>query len=91
MLQLISDAGFQGEITSISTAAQQIEVFSRMVKTSICKILSSNEDNILKHMQDTAVSTNYLKYKANMTLSSLIARFHIFKLIFLFIENDLSC
>ncbi|XP_021954915.1 negative elongation factor D isoform X2 [Folsomia candida] len=53
-IKLISDAGFQGEITSISTAAQQIEVFSRMVKTSICKILSSNEDNILKHMQDTA-------------------------------------
>ena len=28
-IKLISDAGFQGEITSISTAAQQIEVFSR--------------------------------------------------------------
>jgi hypothetical protein len=30
-IKLISDAGFQGEITSISTAAQQIEVFSRSV------------------------------------------------------------
>ena len=30
-IKLISDAGFQGEITSISTAAQQIEVFSRII------------------------------------------------------------
>jgi negative elongation factor C/D len=28
-IKLISDAGHQAEITSISTAAQQIEVFSR--------------------------------------------------------------
>ena len=29
-IKLISDAGHQAEITSISTAAQQIEVFSRL-------------------------------------------------------------
>lgn len=29
-IKLISDAGFQSEITSISTAAQQIEVYSRV-------------------------------------------------------------
>uniref|UniRef100_A0A8W7NZ38 Negative elongation factor D n=1 Tax=Anopheles coluzzii TaxID=1518534 RepID=A0A8W7NZ38_ANOCL len=34
-IKLISDAGFQSEITSISTAAQQIEVFSRVLKTAI--------------------------------------------------------
>jgi negative elongation factor C/D len=61
-IKLISDAGFQGEITSISTASQQIEVFSRMVKTSIQKILGSNEDNVLKHMQDTAVCQTLLIY-----------------------------
>lgn len=43
-LQLISDAGFQGEITSISTAAQQIEVFSRVLKTTISSFLQNSED-----------------------------------------------
>lgn len=43
-LQLISDAGFQGEITSISTAAQQIEVFSRVLKTAIAGFLQNTED-----------------------------------------------
>lgn len=44
MSQLISDAGFQGEITSISTAAQQIEVFSRVLKTAIAGFLQSSDD-----------------------------------------------
>lgn len=44
MLQLISDAGFQGEITSISTAAQQLEVFSRVLKTSITSFLLNPEE-----------------------------------------------
>lgn len=39
-IKLISDAGFQGEITSLSTASQQIEVFSRIVRTLVTKILS---------------------------------------------------
>ncbi|CAH0547280.1 unnamed protein product [Brassicogethes aeneus] len=43
-IKLISDAGFQGEITSISTAAQQLEVFSRVLKTSITSFLTNSED-----------------------------------------------
>lgn len=43
-IKLISDAGFQGEITSISTAAQQIEVFSRVLKTAITGFLENKED-----------------------------------------------
>lgn len=43
-IKLISDAGFQSEITSISTAAQQIEVFSRVLKTTITKFLSNPEE-----------------------------------------------
>ncbi|GJQ68196.1 TH1 [Trypoxylus dichotomus] len=43
-IKLISDAGFQGEITSISTAAQQLEVFSRVLKTSIMSFLTNPED-----------------------------------------------
>ncbi|CAB3367523.1 Hypothetical predicted protein [Cloeon dipterum] len=42
-IKLISDAGYQGEITSISTAAQQIEVFSRVLKTAITSYLSNSE------------------------------------------------
>ncbi|XP_065572172.1 negative elongation factor D-like [Artemia franciscana] len=44
-IKLISDAGFQSEITSISTAAQQIEVFSRILKTSISSYLESSDDD----------------------------------------------
>ncbi|XP_058790616.1 negative elongation factor D isoform X1 [Phymastichus coffea] len=43
-IKLISDAGFQGEITSISTAAQQIEVFSRVLKTAIASFLRNTEN-----------------------------------------------
>lgn len=43
-IKLISDAGFQGEITSISTAAQQIEVFSRVLKTAIAGFLENTEN-----------------------------------------------
>jgi negative elongation factor C/D len=51
-IKLISDAGFQGEITSISTAAQQIEVFSRILKNSVVTFLQSEEDNLNKNMSD---------------------------------------
>ncbi|KAF0290053.1 Negative elongation factor D [Amphibalanus amphitrite] len=53
-IKLISDAGFQGEITSLSTASQQIEVFSRIVKTSITNILSRSDDETRRHMSEFA-------------------------------------
>ena len=53
-IKLISDAGFQGEITSISTAAQQIEVFSRILKTSVVTFLQSDEDQLGKKMTECA-------------------------------------
>uniref|UniRef100_A0A336LKN1 CSON012526 protein n=1 Tax=Culicoides sonorensis TaxID=179676 RepID=A0A336LKN1_CULSO len=52
-IKLISDAGYQSEITSISTAAQQIEVFSRVLKTSIAKYLT-NADDRQKTIQELA-------------------------------------
>ncbi|XP_063704587.1 negative elongation factor D [Culicoides brevitarsis] len=52
-IKLISDAGYQSEITSISTAAQQIEVFSRVLKTSIAKYLT-NADERQKTIQELA-------------------------------------
>lgn len=57
MSQLISDAGFQGEITSISTAAQQIEVFSRVLKTAIAGFLQSSDD-WQASIDECAVCTN---------------------------------
>lgn len=51
-IKLISDAGYQSEITSISTAAQQLEVFSRVLKTSITKILSSTTDEWLSSIRE---------------------------------------
>ena len=59
VLQLISDAGFQGEITSISTAAQQIEVFSRVLKTAIAGFLQNTED-WQSSIQECAVSTTII-------------------------------
>lgn len=53
-IKLISDAGYQSEITSISTAAQQLEVFSRVLKTSITKIITSNADDWQKHVEELA-------------------------------------
>lgn len=55
-IKLISDAGFQSEITSISTAAQQIEVFSRVLKTTITKFLT-NPDEVQSTILEIAVST----------------------------------
>lgn len=53
-IKLISDAGYQSEITSISTAAQQIEVYSRVLKTAINKFLT-NPDDVQKNIEECAV------------------------------------
>lgn len=53
-IKLISDAGYQSEITSIATAAQQLEVFSRVLKTSITKILSNTTDDWQKSIGELA-------------------------------------
>lgn len=58
-IKLISDAGFQSEITSISTAAQQIEVFSRVLKTAITKFLT-HPDDVNKCIEECAVSCCFL-------------------------------
>lgn len=59
-IKLISDAGFQSEITSISTAAQQIEVFSRVLKTSITKFLTQADD-VQKSIEDVAVRLSQIQ------------------------------
>lgn len=51
-IKLISDAGHQGEITSISTASQQLEVFARIMKTFVFNFLSGGEEKIEKNLRD---------------------------------------
>ncbi|MCL4139332.1 UNVERIFIED_CONTAM: hypothetical protein GTU68_012183, partial [Idotea baltica] len=53
-IKLISDAGFQGEITSVSTAAQQIEVFSCILKTPAAQYLQASDDQRPRIVQDFA-------------------------------------
>ena len=69
-LQLISDAGFQAEITSISTAAQQMEVFSSVLKTSITNFLQASHEEQQKYIEECAVSaqsnSNNLKWSAGL-------------------------
>ncbi|XP_076124487.1 negative elongation factor C/D isoform X1 [Alosa pseudoharengus] len=51
-VKLISDAGYQGEITSVSTACQQLEVFSRVLRTSLATLLDGGEDNLEKNLPE---------------------------------------
>ncbi|XP_023330402.1 negative elongation factor D [Eurytemora carolleeae] len=53
-IKLISDAGHQAEITSISTAAQQIEVFSRILKTSVSSYLGSTPETMQRNLEECA-------------------------------------
>jgi len=53
-IKLISDAGYQGEIRSISTAAQQIEVFSRILRTSTAAYLTARDDQRAGTVQEFA-------------------------------------
>lgn len=43
-IKLISDAGHQGEITCISTASQQLEVFARIMKTFVHNFLTGGQE-----------------------------------------------
>ncbi|XP_035680299.1 negative elongation factor D-like [Branchiostoma floridae] len=51
-IKLISDAGYQGEITSVSTASQQVEVFSRVLRTSLTNLLEGGEEGLEKNLPE---------------------------------------
>lgn len=70
-IKLISDAGYQSEITSISTAAQQIEVYSRVLKNSIIKFIT-NPDDVQKNIEECAVSSSYSHYLYKNALDSFV-------------------
>ncbi|XP_052864358.1 negative elongation factor D-like [Anopheles cruzii] len=44
-IKLISDAGFQGEITSVVPASHQFDVFSRVLQTAIVRFLDRPDDH----------------------------------------------
>ncbi|KAL8585779.1 hypothetical protein ACOMHN_040561 [Nucella lapillus] len=53
-IKYISDAGYQGEITSVSTACHQIEVFSRVLRTYISGFLEGGDSNFEKQLPEFA-------------------------------------
>ena len=54
-IKLVSDAGFQNEITSASTAQHQPEVFSGLVKSALLQIASGRVSEIEDHKRDFKV------------------------------------
>ncbi|MBW03297.1 Negative elongation factor C/D, partial [Eschrichtius robustus] len=52
-VKLISDAGYHGEITGVAAACQQLEVFSRVLCTSLATLLDG-EDNLAENLPQFA-------------------------------------
>ncbi|XP_075757243.1 negative elongation factor C/D [Pelodiscus sinensis] len=75
-VKLISDAGYQGEITSVSTACQQLEVFSRVLRTSLATILDGGEENLEKNLPEFAkmVCHGEHTYLFAQTMMSILAQ-----------------
>ncbi|XP_033103841.1 negative elongation factor D-like [Anneissia japonica] len=51
-IKLITDLGYQGEIGNVSTACHQIEVFSKVLQTSIGKLLEGGEEALHIHLPE---------------------------------------
>lgn len=96
LIQLISDAGYQGEITSVSTACHQIEVFSRVLRTSISMFLQYGEEALEKHLPEFTVRHSFvtsllgLLRKEVFILLDLNKALHLFKKVFAVLYNMLQ-
>jgi negative elongation factor C/D len=53
--KLISDSGYEKEITSVAVASQQVEVYSKVLKTAICKYLEEGVEDMQKNLKDIIV------------------------------------
>ena len=51
-IKLISDAGYQSEITSASTASHQPEVFAGLFKAALLNLTSSSAADVQGHLMD---------------------------------------
>ncbi|XP_025201401.1 negative elongation factor D [Melanaphis sacchari] len=70
-IKLISDAGYQGEITSISTASQQIEVYSRILKNFITESIKTSSENRQNTIQECAKMVCHSQHTYVFTLVAL--------------------
>ncbi|PIK57355.1 putative negative elongation factor C/D [Apostichopus japonicus] len=59
-IKLISDAGHQGEIGSVSTACHEIGVFSKVLQTSFNQLLEGGEEAIIQHIDEFSVCLSLL-------------------------------
>uniref|UniRef100_A0A0N5AIK8 Negative elongation factor D n=1 Tax=Syphacia muris TaxID=451379 RepID=A0A0N5AIK8_9BILA len=53
-VKLISDAGFQHEISNVNTAAQQLEIFSRVLLSAIDEVLTENRSGPMTEKYEKA-------------------------------------
>lgn len=60
LLKLISDSGYEKEINSVAVASQQVEVFSKVLKTSITKLLEEGVEHEEKNLKEIIVSLHDL-------------------------------
>ena len=55
-IKLISDAGYQGEISSASSASHQPEVFAGVVKRGLVQLVSAKPTDVHKYLSEFTVS-----------------------------------
>lgn len=53
--QLISDVGYQDEIVRVTSACHQVDVFSRVLKTSIHSFLEDSDEFMQKRVEEFTV------------------------------------
>ena len=59
-VKLISDAGYQEEIASVASATQQVEVFLRVLKTSLLALIDTRDPASLRKQLDEFLVLIYL-------------------------------
>jgi negative elongation factor C/D len=70
-IKLITDAGYQGEITNLTTAASQLPVFARVIKTSLEMLLSSSDEDIQEKLPKFCEMVNHTEHTYLFTQSLL--------------------
>ncbi|XP_063714271.1 negative elongation factor D-like [Symsagittifera roscoffensis] len=58
-VKLIAESGFQGEITGVATASQQLEVFAGVLNTEIMNIVNEKSSAIQHHIKELCSMVNY--------------------------------
>ena len=58
-VKLIAESGFQGEITGVATASQQLEVFSGVLNTEIMNIVTEKSTAVQEHINELCSMVKY--------------------------------